>query len=173
MGAEVLLLSTSKWRNVRPALRLVVRNEAPHGLRHTVDRGIIGRMRVLVVDGANVVGSVPDGWWRDRAGAAARLHEQLIAQVAAGELASDDVVLVLEGQARRGVPVGADRGVTTVHAPGEGDDEIVAQPRARSEAGADVAVATADRGLIARLPEGVETVGPRTVRGASKGRGRP
>ena len=130
-------------------------------------------MRVLVVDGANVVGSVPEGWWRDRAGAAARLHEQLIAQVAACDLASDDVVLVLEGQARRGVPVGADRGVTTVHAPGEGDDEIVAQARERADAGADVTVATADRGLIARLPEGVETVGPRTVRGAPHRRGRP
>ena len=33
---------------------------------------------VLVVDGANVVGSVPDGWWKDRAGAARRLHEQLV-----------------------------------------------------------------------------------------------
>lgn len=34
-------------------------------------------MKVLVVDGANVVGSVPDDWWRDRAGAAARLHVAL------------------------------------------------------------------------------------------------
>ena len=34
--------------------------------------------RVLVVDGANVVGSRPDGWWKDRAGAARRLHEALL-----------------------------------------------------------------------------------------------
>jgi len=34
-------------------------------------------MQVLIVDGANVVGSRPDGWWRDRAGAAHRLHDQL------------------------------------------------------------------------------------------------
>ena len=33
---------------------------------------------VLVVDGANVVGSVPDGWWKDRPGAARRLHERLL-----------------------------------------------------------------------------------------------
>ena len=33
---------------------------------------------VLVVDGANVVGSRPDGWWKDRAGAARRLHEHLV-----------------------------------------------------------------------------------------------
>lgn len=31
----------------------------------------------LIVDGANVVGSRPDGWWRDRAGAAARLRDEL------------------------------------------------------------------------------------------------
>ena len=31
--------------------------------------------RVLVVDAANVVGSRPDGWWKDRAGAARRLHD--------------------------------------------------------------------------------------------------
>ena len=34
--------------------------------------------RLLVVDGANVVGSRPDGWWKDRAGAARRLHERLL-----------------------------------------------------------------------------------------------
>lgn len=131
-------------------------------------------MRVLVVDGANVVGSVPDGWWRDRAGAAARLHEDLKAQVSRGELGYDDVVLVLEGKARSGVPVGADAGVTTVHATGEGDDEIVAQCRAAVSAGADITAATADRGLIDRLPAEVRTIGPRTLRtdraGGAEGR---
>ncbi|MBV9792867.1 MAG: hypothetical protein JO016_02915 [Actinobacteria bacterium] len=33
----------------------------------------------IIVDGANVVGSRPDGWWRDRAGAAVRLHDNLAA----------------------------------------------------------------------------------------------
>ncbi len=31
----------------------------------------------VIVDGANVVGSRPDGWWRDRAGAARRLRDEL------------------------------------------------------------------------------------------------
>jgi 8-oxo-dGTP diphosphatase len=31
----------------------------------------------IIVDGANVMGSRPDGWWRDRAGAAIRLRDQL------------------------------------------------------------------------------------------------
>ena len=36
-------------------------------------------MTVLLVDVANVVGSRPDGWWRDRAGATARLLARLAA----------------------------------------------------------------------------------------------
>src|SRR5665647_1699367 len=70
------------------------------------------RVRVLVVDGANVVGSVPDGWWHDRAGAAARLH----AALASTQLPFDVVVLVLDGKARAGVSAGTLDGVTTVHA---------------------------------------------------------
>ena len=31
----------------------------------------------LIVDGMNVIGSVPDGWWRDRTGAMRRLLRQL------------------------------------------------------------------------------------------------
>lgn len=38
----------------------------------------------IIVDGANVVGSRPDGWWRDRAGAAARLRDQLAPLAAEG-----------------------------------------------------------------------------------------
>ncbi len=62
-------------------------------------------MRALIVDGANVVGSRPDGWWRDRPGAALRLHEALLAS----DLGYDEVVLVLEGQATRG-PQAGDQG---------------------------------------------------------------
>ena len=36
-------------------------------------------MTVLLVDVANVVGSRPDGWWRDRAGATSRLLDRLAA----------------------------------------------------------------------------------------------
>ena len=38
----------------------------------------------LIVDGANVMGSRADGWWRDRAGAMARLHGELAALAAEG-----------------------------------------------------------------------------------------
>ncbi len=38
----------------------------------------------IVVDVANVMGSRPDGWWRDRAGAAARLHAEVVRLAASG-----------------------------------------------------------------------------------------
>ncbi|GGK06327.1 hypothetical protein GCM10010123_40210 [Pilimelia anulata] len=109
---------------------------------------------LLVVDAANTIGSVPDGWWRDRAGAVTRLRDAL------APLATDDlgVVLVVEGAAR-GVP-GTDD-VRVVAAPGSGDDAIVAVV-----AGADVpcAVVTADRELRRRVTElGATVRGPRTL----------
>ena len=40
--------------------------------------GIGGQQVTIVVDVANVMGSRPDGWWRDRAGAAVRLHAEIV-----------------------------------------------------------------------------------------------
>ena len=103
--------------------------------------------QVLIVDGANVVGARPDGWWKDRAGAARRLHEQLLV----ADLPHDEVVLVLEGQAKGGVRPGRDAHVRTVHAGGSGDDTIVSQAKAAAERGCRVAVVTADRILKGRV----------------------
>ena len=108
---------------------------------------------VLVVDAANVVGSRPDGWWKDRAGAARRLHEGLML----ADPGYDEVVLVLEGGAKAGVRPGRDGHVRTVHAKGHGDDTIVDQARAAAERGDRVAVVTADRMLQARV-QGVGAV---------------
>jgi 8-oxo-dGTP diphosphatase len=41
-------------------------------------------MTAIVVDVANVMGSRPDGWWRDRAGAAVRLHAEIARLAASG-----------------------------------------------------------------------------------------
>jgi predicted RNA-binding protein with PIN domain len=102
---------------------------------------------VLVVDGANVVGSRPDGWWKDRAGAARRLHESLLV----ADLPYDDVVLVLEGAAKGGVRAGRDGHVRTVHAAKDGDATIVEQARSAAGQGRRVVVVTADRMLQARV----------------------
>jgi predicted RNA-binding protein with PIN domain len=115
-------------------------------------------MTVLVVDGANVVGARPDGWWKDRAGAARRLHEQLV--TADLDDAITEVVLVLEGQAKAGVKKGRDGHVTVVHAPQDGDSEIVRQAHKAADAGNDVTVVTADRLLAARVAKAGGTVGP-------------
>ena len=113
-------------------------------------------MGVLVIDAANVIGSRPTGWWRDRAGAARRFTERVRATVTAGVL-DPPVTIVLEGQARAGADEADLDGVEVVHAPGEGDDTIVAI----TEAGREATVVTADRQLAARVRNaGAEVVGP-------------
>ncbi len=106
---------------------------------------------MLLVDGANVVGARPDGWWRDRAGAARRLVDQLRAL-------DEPVVVVLEGAARPGVPEGTAGEVVVRHAPGSGDDLLAAL------CAPGVRLVTADRGLAARArAAGASVVGPRTL----------
>jgi hypothetical protein len=89
---------------------------------------------VLLVDAANVVGSRPTGWWRDRPGAARGLVEEIRAAAAASRLPTP-VVVVLEGAARRGAEEGLAAGVQVVHAPEGGDDTLVALGRPGSSAG--------------------------------------
>jgi len=79
---------------------------------------------VLVVDAANVIGSRPTGWWKDRPGAARAFAERVRAATRSGQLAGP-VVVVLEGKARDGVEPGAADGVTVVHAPRSGDDKLL------------------------------------------------
>ncbi|SFK92160.1 NTP pyrophosphohydrolase [Streptomyces pini] len=125
-----------------------------------------GHLRpLLVVDAANVVGSVPDGWWRDRRGAAERLRDRLAARALGGD--GDDtgngeeIVLVVEGTARG---VASVSGVRVVDAPGSGDDRIVELVAAEGR-GRPCTVVTADRGLRERVAAlGARAAGPRSVR---------
>jgi hypothetical protein len=113
---------------------------------------------VLLVDAANVVGSRPTGWWRDRAGAARSFVEQLRSAVASGQL-TEPVVVVLEGKARGGADEGEVDGVTVVHAFGSGDDKLV---DVTSKASDPVRLVTADRELRRRAEAlGAEVLGPR------------
>lgn len=117
---------------------------------------------LLVVDGANVVGAVPDGWWRDRRGAAERLRDRLAPLASPGLDALPGplaIVLVVEGRAR-GIESIPD--VTVVEAPASGDDTIVEvvgrHPDRRR------VVVTADRELRARVTAlGAETLGPSSI----------
>ncbi|MCX4904747.1 NTP pyrophosphohydrolase [Streptomyces sp. NBC_00878] len=118
---------------------------------------------LVIVDAANVVGSVPDGWWRDRRGAAERLRDLLVPYAAEGlpgHPAPLELLLVVEGGARGVTSV---PGVRVDAAPGSGDDrivELVAEAADRPRL-----VVTADRELRRRVSElGAEVTGPRTVR---------
>ena len=101
-----------------------------------------------LVDASNVIGSRPDGWWRDRDGATRRLLAGL-AELAAG---GDEVTVVLDA----GDPAlaGHRSGLEVVIAPRRGrdaaDDEIVRRLRADPEPAA-WRVVTSDAALAARV----------------------
>jgi hypothetical protein len=129
-----------------------------------------GANTLLVVDMANVVGSVPDGWWRDRARAAERLLSGLAGLLArtvpdpeAIPVRIAGIVAVLEGRANlaKGPPSRAGDALEIVRATGSGDDAVVQLVEARVAAGDRVLVVSADQGLRARLPEVVASTGPR------------
>ena len=130
---------------------------------------------LVVVDAANTVGSVPDGWWRDRHGATVRLRDTLV-PLAAGGLPDREgvpawarggpveIVLVVEGAAREVAPV---PGVAVEAAPGSGDDLMVAllADAARRTPDRPLLLITADRALKARATaHGAACAGPRSVR---------
>src|ERR1700674_5436820 len=87
---------------------------------------------VLLIDAANVVGSRPTGWWRDRAGAARQLVDR-VRSVTADSRLPVPVVIVLEGAARQGGEEGLVDGVEIIHAPGQGDDTLAALAEAGGE----------------------------------------
>jgi hypothetical protein len=128
---------------------------------------------VLVVDVANVMGSRPDGWWRDRAGAATRLMSEL-APLAGAQVRSPDgfplvvyrILAVLEGRARDAqVP----DGVEAVRATADGDSAVSALAADLVAAGELVLVVTADRGLRAALPAAALVAGPRWLLDGPRG----
>jgi rRNA-processing protein FCF1 len=110
---------------------------------------------MLLIDAANVVGSRPTGWWRDRPGAARQLVERVRAAARASRIPRP-VVIVLEGRARDGMEEGRVDEVEVVHAPGEGDEAIAQLALAASQ---PVILVSADRKLRARVGR-AEVVGP-------------
>ena len=120
-------------------------------------RGLLDLHPAIVVDAANVVGSLPDGWWNDRAGAAQRLLARIGGMRDAGVPAaalglSENLwfpqwIAVLEGRAREAGDVD---GVDVVRAAGEGDDAIAAEAERLVGEGSTVTVVTSDRGLAQR-----------------------
>ena len=124
----------------------------------------MGNPRRLVVDGMNVIGSRPDGWWRDRDGAVRKLLTRL------QELAStsgDDTTLVLDGRPLTDLPEGDHGGVHVRYATRGGrnaaDDRIVELVGADADP-ASITIVTSDRELAQRLRDlGAHVVGARTL----------
>ena len=109
--------------------------------------------RRLLVDGNNVIGSRPDGWWRDREGATRRLVREL------QELSTrsgDRIAVVLDGAPLAGLEEGVHEGVLVAYARRTGrdaaDDRIVDEV-ARDFDPPTLIVVTSDRGLAARVRE--------------------
>jgi predicted RNA-binding protein with PIN domain len=125
-------------------------------------------VRTLYVDAMNVIGTRPDGWWRDRDGAVVRLVDRL------GVLATADadlgIVVVVDGRPITALPAGRHGEVEVVYARRTGADaaddrivELLAGHRAADMAGS-ATVVTADRDLRARSRAlGATIMGPREL----------
>ncbi len=137
------------------------------------------RPTVLLVDAANVVGSRPDGWWRDRAGATARLLEQLAGLRAVtvpvpggGVRVVAGVAAVVEGAATSAAAPSWVQVVRTPARAGLSGDDVLASEAARLvSGGATVTAVTADRQLRGRLASvtdggtALHSAGPRWLLG--------
>ncbi|CAB4894211.1 unannotated protein [freshwater metagenome] len=122
-------------------------------------------MARLIVDGSNVMGARPDGWWRDRTGARIRLTVEIdeAADELCGRLLDDraaEVVVVHDGR-----PI--EMQLLRVHARFAGHaDDLIAEL-----AGPGDVVVTSDRELVARCEaEGATAVGAGRVLRALRGR---
>lgn len=109
------------------------------------------------VDGNNVMGARADGWWNDPPAAARRLTELIAGWCRTHD---DDVTVVFDRPVDDRTQLLAGGNLTIRQARRTGrdaaDDDIV---ELASEATPPVTVVTSDRGLIARLPDGVTTIG--------------
>ena len=126
-----------------------------------------------LVDGNNVMGAGADGWWNDPVGAAARLT-QAVAEWARTH--DDGVTVVFDGrpEPRLTELAGGNLAVDFARRAGRdaADDRIVEVVEDVFGAQPDLTVVTSDRGLVARLPPGVEAEGAGRFR-TRIGLGRP
>ncbi|OMB96688.1 NYN domain-containing protein [Mycobacterium colombiense] len=101
-----------------------------------------------IVDGMNVIGSRPDGWWKDRNGAMVTLVESLDRWASAQ---GETVTVVFERPLSTGITSSV---VEIAHAPraaaNSADDEIVRMVAADA-APRDIRVVTSDRALTERV----------------------
>jgi predicted RNA-binding protein with PIN domain len=118
----------------------------------------------LLIDGMNLIGTRPDGWWRDRKGAMRDLVDELADYAAA---TGEDVTVVLDSRPFD-LPESGSAGPAVVFASRSGrdaaDDEIDRIVKESEDPG-EWRVVTSDRGLRSRvLDHGAEVESSRTFR---------
>ena len=112
-----------------------------------------------IVDGMNVIGSKPDGWWRDRQGAMRSLAETL-SEWAGGR----EVTVVFDGRPFEVDVDGVRVEFATRRGPNAADDDIVRLVESDPDP-SGLRVATSDRDLSRRVRElGAEVVSSGTFR---------
>ena len=112
----------------------------------------------------NVIGSRPDGWWRDRNAARRSLVRDLAHLVEGG----DDVTVVFDGRPRPGeIDQVASTGVEVIFAPGgpNAADHVIEDLVAKEGSDSEVLVVTSDEALaVAARRLGAKVVGAGTFR---------
>ncbi|HWL44835.1 MAG TPA: hypothetical protein VNQ73_17970 [Ilumatobacter sp.] len=110
-----------------------------------------------IVDGNNVFGSRPDGWWNDRPAAMSRFAQRVAEWC---RTHADDVIVVFDQPVPDRVLELAGGNLRVVAAERRGrnaaDDTIAELAAAQPD---DLTVVTSDRGLRERLPDSVRVVG--------------
>ncbi len=108
-------------------------------------------MTRIIVDGMNVIGARPDGWWRDRDAAVWRLLRRL---QDASARSGDAFTLVLDGRPIADIAEGEHERVDVRYARRGGrnaaDDRIVELVAAAPDA-AELLIVTSDRDLVDRV----------------------
>lgn len=140
-------------------------------------RPIVRRTPTIIVDAANVLGAVPDGWWKDRKGSTERLRDRVDTYAAGGSgirpafvdlptifdinLVYPDWVFVTESTARG---ISATEHVRVIDSDISGDDAIVAEVHQLVAKQGIVSVVTSDYELRVRC----EAAGAVSARGSQK-----
>jgi len=140
VGAEVL--------DIDPEHAHVSSTRARSGEHHLVVADV---RRRLLVDGNNVVGSKPDGWWRDRAGATRRL---VVALQSLAARTGDEVTVVFDGRPVAELPEGLHDGVRVAYARRAGrdaGDDRIFEEVSNDDDPPSLTVVTSDRELSRRV----------------------
>ena len=113
-----------------------------------------------LIDGNNVFGSRPDGWWNDRTAAMERFTQRVAEWC---RTHADQVTVVFDQPVPESVLELAGGNLRVVAAQRRGrdaaDDEIARLADLAAECGDELTVVTSDRGLRARLPVDVTAIG--------------